>query len=173
MIKIPVYYWDSSIFISFLKGENRPEAGVTDAIKDNWNLMHEGKIKVFTSILTKSEVLQYRHGEEPYKKFLEYFYSDRIERLPTDEATWDLALELRNFHLTRVRELGQLSVPDAVHLASAILINPDEFHTTDGNQNKGLIRLSGNVGGKYNLTICYPSITYKGSKDHLFNQGVE
>lgn len=167
--KTTEYYWDSAIFLSYLKGEQRKEPDVTQAIKDNWLLMHEGKIKVYTSILTKSEVLQYQMGDEQYQKFLDYFYSDRIERLPTDEAVWDLAFELRNYHAKKVKEIGYLSVPDAVHLASAIIVNADEFHTLDGSKEKKLIRLSGNVGGKYKLIVCHPSITFKGSKDHLFS----
>jgi hypothetical protein len=51
-----------------------------------------------------------------------------------------------------------LSVPDAIHLATAIQYRVDEFHTFDGEGNSrylGLLPLSGNVGG-HKLTICKP-----------------
>lgn len=50
-------------------------------------------------------------------------------------------------------------MPDAIHLASAILYDATEFHTFDGARagaNKaGLLTLDGNVAG-HRLKICAP-----------------
>jgi hypothetical protein len=51
-----------------------------------------------------------------------------------------------------------VSVPDAIHLATALIYRADEFHTFDGKNGRntlGLLPLSGDVGG-HKLTICKP-----------------
>ena len=55
--------------------------------------------------------------------------------------------------------MKSIRVPDAIHLASAILYEATEFHTFDGVRsgvNKGgLLTLDGNVAG-HRLRICAP-----------------
>jgi hypothetical protein len=59
-----------------------------------------------------------------------------------------------------------LLTPDAIHLATAIHYNADEFHTFDGSKPRtprdkrytrsGLLLLDGNVAG-HGLTVCKPT----------------
>jgi hypothetical protein len=54
---------------------------------------------------------------------------------------------------------SKISTPDAIHLATAILYEAEEFHTTDGGGKRkragDLIPLNGNVAG-HRLRICIP-----------------
>lgn len=73
-----------------------------------------------------------------------------------------MARDLRNHYLNRPEQYKgkTLSVPDSIHLATAIVYRANEFHTfdeKDGNRDKtlGLIPLSGDVAG-HNLIIRKP-----------------
>ncbi|MFH0765440.1 MAG: PIN domain-containing protein, partial [Calditrichota bacterium] len=92
--------------------------------------------------------------------------------LSTDWNVWNLAHDIRDHYRSENtnEDLPTLTVPDAVHLATAIIYDADCFHTYDRNnvtiseakQNnwhpkRGLIPLSGNVMG-YDLMICAPNI---------------
>jgi hypothetical protein len=68
--------------------------------------------------------------------------------------------DIRDHYTVRAAEFGgkTLSVPDAIHLATAVLYRVDEFHTFDmegRSKSLGLIPLSGNVAG-HRLIICKP-----------------
>jgi len=68
-----------------------------------------------------------------------------------------LAGELRDFYQNK-GNVKPLSLPDAIHLATAIIYNVEAFYTFDEKGNAkfcGLIPLSGNVAG-HNLQICKP-----------------
>jgi len=53
-----------------------------------------------------------------------------------------------------------VETPDAIHLATAITYEADEFHTLDGAGKKkrstDLLKLGTKIAGRYNLLICKP-----------------
>jgi hypothetical protein len=84
----------------------------------------------------------------------------RITRIGIDSKCASLAHDLRNYYeLKKPAFDGKiLSLPDAIHLATAILYRVNEFHTFDNDGDRktlGLLPLTGNVGGN-RLTICKP-----------------
>lgn len=116
------------------------------------------EVKIITSVLTTVEVLQSKLpvGMERIFEGL----MKRVCRIAMESRIASMAHDIRNHYVSRAAEFGgkNLSTPDAIHLATAIIYRVTEFHTfdADGNaKNLGLLPLSGNVGG-HRLTICKP-----------------
>jgi len=85
-----------------------------------------------------------------------------FSRISVDIQIAKLARNLRDYYAQRPEKYRglNLSVPDAIHVASAIHYRATEMHTFDKKdkpkfETLGLIPLSGDVAG-YNLTICHP-----------------
>lgn len=142
----PLYYWDTCLFLAWLKDENRNSgemAGVREVIE-----RHKRRdARLMTSVTTSIEVLA---GKIPAgMDTLFYGLLKRLTRVGVDTKVAQLAHDLRNHYATAGG--SKLKVPDAIHLATAILYRADEFHTFD----ERLIALSGDVAG-HRLTICKP-----------------
>ena len=95
-----------------------------------------------------------------YQLFEDLMKRNSITRIAVDMRIAKLAKELREYYVAQKSQNNDrmLSVPDAIHLATAILYRADEFHTFDEESRKktvGLIPLSGNVAG-HSLRICKP-----------------
>lgn len=150
---MPIYYWDTCLFLSWLKDEER-KIGEMDGVREVIERSGRREVKIMTSVLTSVEVLASKipAGMDTLFEGL----MKRINRVGMDVRVASIAHDLRNHYAS----LGgkTLSTPDAIHLATAILYRADEFHTFDeegSRRSLGLIPLSGNVGG-HKLTICKP-----------------
>jgi predicted nucleic acid-binding protein len=149
----PLYYWDTCLFLAWLKDEERP-TGEMDGVREVIALLRARDVRVMTSVLTSVEVLA---AKIPVG--VQHLFTDlmrRVHRQGIDTKITQMAHDIRNHYAI----LGgkTVSTPDAIHLATAILYRADEFHTfdCDGNSKSlGLIPLSGNVAGN-KLTICKP-----------------
>jgi predicted nucleic acid-binding protein len=153
----PIYYWDTCLFLAWIKDEQR-KSGEMAGVRENIDRANRREVKLMTSVLTSIEVLQARLpvGMDTLFNGL----MRRVNRVSIDSKCAALAHDIRNYYATRASEHGDkiLSLPDAIHLAAAILYRADEFHTFDHDGDKkylGLIPLSGNVGG-HRLKICKP-----------------
>jgi predicted nucleic acid-binding protein len=144
-INPPLYYWDTCLFLAWLKDEER-NTGEMDGIRDIIQRMKRRDAKVMTSVLTTVEVLAAKIPvgiDSPFKDLLK-----RINRVSMDVRVATLAHDLRNHYALLGRSI---KAPDAIHLATAIHYRADQFHTFDDQ----LLALSGNVGG-HKLIICKP-----------------
>ncbi|TET47500.1 PIN domain-containing protein [candidate division TA06 bacterium] len=124
--------------------------------------IHKNKAKLITSALTKAEILRSTLPQGAEQKLGGALRRRNCIVAETDDRVWRLAHEIRDFYerLKAKNGLPTVTLPDAVHLATAILYEADEFHTFDENDKPGkrraLIPLSGNVADKYSLVICKP-----------------
>lgn len=153
----PVYYWDTCLFLAWLKDEERP-TGEMDGVRDVIERSKRREVKLVTSVLTSVEVLAAKIPVGLDSLF--HGLMKRINRVGVESKCAGLAHDLRNYYIAKAAEYGgkTLSTPDAIHLATAILYRVDAFHTFDcdgSSKSLGLIPLSGNVGG-HRLTICKP-----------------
>ena len=153
----PLYYWDSCLFIAWLKDEQR-KTGEMDGVRDVIERAKRREAKLMTSVLTLTEALSSKIPVGMDTLFANLL--KRISKQGIDTKIATLAHDLRDYYVQKsVEHEGKtLSSPDALHLATAILYRADEFHTFDerGSRNHlGLLRLTGNVAG-HNLTICKP-----------------
>ena len=115
-----------------------------------------GDIEIWTSTYTLAEVFKRKCGDDrvgvPDNKdyiFEEFLDQDFVVYAQVDSDVGQLARRL----LRRFEELKK--PPDAVHLATAIIHNCDEMHTTDG---ENLLPLNGRISrlDKKPLLICRP-----------------
>jgi predicted nucleic acid-binding protein len=164
--KSPLYYIDTSVWLAWLQNEKR-KPGEMDGVLDIATKMHKSEVRVITSVLTKTEVLESSLGPDAKQKWDGVLRRKNVQVTMTDDRIWSLASEIRDYYHARREEddLPTLSTPDAVHLATAILYVVDLFYTFDENdernKRRALIPLSGNVAGKYNLIIKKPSASQR------------
>ena len=149
-------YWDTNIFLAWLKGESQ-EPAVMDGIIEVVQNIRLNKIILMTSVTTRTEVLDATLSEEAQKKFSKLFDRRNVQMINLDHRIADKSHFIRNFY----HEKGiKLSTMDCQHLATAIIYRADEFQTLDGSGKRkrpnDLIPLSGNVAG-YKLNIRTPS----------------
>ena len=145
-------YWDSSAFIAWIKNEKH-NPGELEGLEATAKAVAENKVALFTSELTRTEVLEGRMNEVERERFRKLFFRKNVVSVDITGRVMDLSRTIREWN-------NAISTQDSIHLATAILYGADEFHTTDGGgarKRKGdLIPLSGNVAG-HNLKICTPT----------------
>jgi predicted nucleic acid-binding protein len=170
----PIYYWDTCIFLAWLKDEQSRKAGEMTGVYDCLNKFKRRELSLMTSTLTITEITIAKIPAGTETLLDGAMQRPNFTKISADVKVARLARDLRNYYLSRENEYEgkTLSVPDAIHLASAILYRATEFHTFDGkdgtrDKTLGLLPLSGNVGG-HAITICKPPAS-SGTLS-LFNQ---
>ena len=143
----PLYYWDTCLFLSWLKDEQR-KSGELDGVREIIERSKRRDCRIMTSTITTVEVLQSKIPVGVDTMFVSLM--KRVLRVSVDIKVAQLAHDIRDHYAKNGGR--KLKTPDALHLATAILNRADEFHTFDGDD---LIPLSGNVAG-HRLAICQP-----------------
>jgi predicted nucleic acid-binding protein len=151
----PLYYWDTCLFIAWLKDEER-KTGEMDGVRELIDRSRRREVKLMTSALTSVEVLSSK-----IPAGFDTLFTALLKRISLDTKVSTIAHDIRDYYASRSAEFDNktLSTPDAIHLATAILYRADEFHTFDcrgSGKSLGLIPLSGDVAG-HRLTICKPA----------------
>jgi predicted nucleic acid-binding protein len=141
----PLYYWDTCLFLAWLKDESR-NSGDMDGVREVIERSRKRDCRIMTSVLTSIEVLQAKIPAGMDTMFNGLLR--RMARVGIDTKVAQMAHDIRNHY---AKESRNVKTPDAIHLATAILNRADEFHTFD----EQLIGLSGNVAGN-RLVICKP-----------------
>jgi predicted nucleic acid-binding protein len=151
------YYWDTCIFLHWLSDPQKDQ-GVVDGIEDIVKLSERGDATIFTSVITRIEVMKSKMTIDAIEKF-NLLFPTAVEWVNVDPGISLMAHDIRDFyHEPTVRDMG---LADCIHLATAIVYNADEMHTLDGSGDRkrrhDLIPLSGKVmGGRYSLNIRKP-----------------
>lgn len=161
------FYWDSCIFLSWLKNETLP-SGVMEGILGVVEAVRKGNAVLLTSVVTEQEVLQCKMSPTAEEMFQDFLKRRSIQVISLDRRISKLTRDIRNYYQERVdkekKEKGittelPLSLGDAQHLATAIHYEADEFHTTDdGKKSKkyrSILSMDGDVAG-HPLKICMP-----------------
>jgi predicted nucleic acid-binding protein len=147
-------YWDSCAFLGLINNE----AGKHPDCRAVWAEVERGEAEIITSFFTFAEVFKAKCegpakplDEDGEDKIAGFFASERILPVTVDRRTAELARRLMRRH-------PECKKPtDAVHLASAILLNVDEMHTYDGSDLLKLNKLVARQDGEM-LTICTPYV---------------
>ncbi len=161
MSEIPLFYWDTCVIIAWLKNEDR-EPTEMNGLHDVAEKIDTNKARLITSVLTTAEVLKCTLTNEANQIWENLFQRRNCMMIDTDDRIWKLSNEIRNYYQIQKEQTGlnTVTTPDAIHLATAIIYEADEFHTFDEyntNKRRALIPLNGNVAG-HNLIICKPSL---------------
>lgn len=154
----PTYYWDSCLFLAWIKDEQRP-TGEMDGVREIVERAKRREVKIITSVLTATEILESKLPAG-MKRLIDGMMKNRVNRIGMEIKVAQMAHDLRDHYANSSSHGGKtISVPDAIHLATAILYRATEFHTFDGGKtggkSLGLLQLSGNVAG-HRLIICKP-----------------
>ena len=145
----PLYYWDSSVFISWLlDGADRDKIdwlklqGVAEEIAG-------GKVDVITSVITRVEILDKHCRTDKLKKFQAFLERPRSETIEVGNPEAEEAGRIRAHFSAKGTKLP---LSDAIHLATAGLHGATHLHTFD---REHLLKLNGTVP-EYSLIICKP-----------------
>jgi len=131
-----LHYWDSCVFLAFLKNEK-------DKINDCISVLkaaENGQVIIVTSALTFIEVVKLEKGQpklpkESEEKIRDFFRHEWIYIYDVDRKVGELAREL-------MWQYQALKPKDATHVATAIKARVDVLDTFDD----GLLKLSGEIG---------------------------
>jgi len=155
-------YWDSCIFLAWLKDEGRPGgemAGLASIARE----VEKKNFSVITSVITIAEILTGRSGEEVVAEFRKLLQRSNFQLINVDERIAAKASEIRNHYIEKAKreKVSSIRFADSLHLATAIISGVSRFHTFDGSHEKrGLLDLNGNVAG-HPLVIEKPGTAQK------------
>lgn len=124
--------WDSSVLISWIRGDESPDR--IQAVRAVVESVENGDYKLAVSTLLYVEVLESTmpgHAIEQFKKFMQN--RQLVEIIAVDIRVAEKAQSIRN------KSQRKIHVPDAIHIATAIVSGAKLFHTFDD----GLLQLSG------------------------------
>lgn len=149
----PKYYWESSTFLAWITDEPtrtaEEKAGLTEIVAE----IDAGKAILVTSAITSGEVLEANLTDEQKKRYDLVLKRPMTVKHNVDIRVSELAGKIRD-HYNRLPpdQRRKIRLPDAIHLATAILLQVDELHSLDPH----MLSLNGNVAG-HNLRICKPA----------------
>lgn len=156
------YYFDTNIFLDWL---NRNQArSDSTAVAGLMQQVLENQVNLITSQITRLEILQCKTDDTPYRTWLRLQARRNVVIQPATIKVMDLTLEIRDFY-QRQRDTGEIqkrtiSVPDAIHIATAIYHGADEMFTFDaGKTDKKTLSpsdLTSPIVGQYDLKISAP-----------------
>lgn len=152
-------YWDSCIFIAWLKDERRPP-GEMDGVYECVELVESNQVRLITSTLTRTEVFEAELTPEVRSRYSLLLNRRNVQQVDADLRITDLARQIReHYHALGDGKKG-ISQADAVHLATAIHLKAHAFYTFDdgGKGARSLLSLDGDVAG-HPLRICKPEVT--------------
>ena len=158
----PKFYWDTAPLIAWITDERRDDPAEMAGLAEVLELVDRGRAILMTSVLWRAEVFDSSLTAGQKKKLELIFDGRSVIELGIDSRIMTLTSEIRSMQSQSRKKdaLKTLTVPDAIHLATAIHYGASEFHTFDGarklGRNRGgLLTLDGNVGG-HRLKICIP-----------------
>jgi predicted nucleic acid-binding protein len=138
MDKAKRIYWDSCVFISYISGEKRNKfevAGIDDVVRD----VDLNKAILVTSVVARVEVL--RDLGDKRDKFINVLLNPSIQEIDVNKVIGQMAGDIR-YQFQQIG-MSRLMTPDAIHLATALWAEVDEFHTFDGSgKQPGLLSLN-------------------------------
>jgi predicted nucleic acid-binding protein len=158
--KTKIYYWDSCIYLAWIKGEDSHGRQYKEALRQIAHENFEGKNIIITSTITQIEVLDAKLTDEQKEQFRKTFRSQTHIQYDVDPPIAQKARQFREQTLNHISG-KKLSTPDAIHLATAAIYNAAEVHTfDDGQKDKktlGLLELNGDASVD-KIVICKPTV---------------
>jgi predicted nucleic acid-binding protein len=154
-------YWDACAWLGLLNGEGDKLA----ALQHVWAKARSGEIEIWTSAFCLAEVFRLKcEGEwaalapENDAKIDNLFDQDFVKIVQVDSEIARLAKRLLRTH----KKLKKAS--DAIHLATAVTWEIEQFHTYDRSNLIGLVIKTANGN---DIEICNPSMI---DGENLFNR---
>lgn len=96
----PLYYWDTCLFLAWIKDEERP-TGEMDGVREVIERSRRREVRIMTSVLTSVEVLSCKMPVGLGTLFSGLM--KRVNRQGADTKVASLAHDLRDYYLSRPR----------------------------------------------------------------------
>lgn len=125
--KRPAYYWDTCAFIRFLAGRDKGPL-IYDALLEIVGRIMADQAMLFTSSFTRTELAETRMRPAEFAIYDGLMQRRNVSRLSYDDQVAHLGSAVQEELSKRGKKL---SVPDLIHLATAIYGGAAELHTTD------------------------------------------
>ena len=154
-----IIYWDSCIFLSYLKGENRPDPLDMLGVEELVQLIDDEDVDLVTSTISLTEVLASTLPPDAKGKFNSLFGRRNIHLVEVSKEIALIAHELRDYYKNVNDGMPTITTPDAIHIATAIKMSCSKLYTFDENdkrKNRALIPLAQPLIGKYQISILKP-----------------
>lgn len=161
--EIPKYYFDTNIFLDWLnRNQSRPDSNAVFGLMQN---VLQNQVNLVTSQITRLEILECKTDSTAYKTWIRLQGRRNVAVQAATSKIMDITLEIRDYYQSQ-KESGAISkrtisVPDAIHVATAIYYNVDEMFTFDaGKTDKKTLSpsdLVSPIAGKYVLNISVPN----------------
>lgn len=115
-------YLDSAPIIYFIEGSAKLREAMSARLAGTRNGLDIAVVSYLGRLECRVKPL--REGNRPIlERYDRFFEAEGVEAVDTDASVWDVATELRARH--------GLRVPDALHIACAIVHRCDRFLTND------------------------------------------
>jgi predicted nucleic acid-binding protein len=154
-------YWDNTCWLAWLNGEGTETwpASVVQGIKDVVVEVEANRAVLFTSAVTRGEIFEGKLTREQKEMYAGLMRRKNVVEVNADAKVFTEASRIREYHANQ-QQKRRIQLPDATHLATAIIYRADEFQTMDGlckggESKRKLMALSGDVGG-HHLKIVQP-----------------
>jgi len=154
--EVPVVYWDTSLFISFLTGRDADKQAAVSLILNDL-LTSNPPFIASLSHFTRAELRTYAADDAKQREVIDRLFlglvpGPNIRYFPVDRRIGDLASQIGS-------EFQQITPPDAIHIATALAAGAKCLWTFDGIRRDGS-RRSGHLasfdGKIHGLEICAP-----------------
>ena len=152
-----VVYWDTCVFLAWIKNETCWSEDIIKGIQqtiEEWRARH---IVIATSAITMLEILSSQMTKEHKEAFAKVFSDPHLQLIDMDRRIVGKASAIRSEYDNRVFKADGsctgsiMALGDAIHLATAIHYDAAEFQTLDGSgarkRRTDLLKLDGNVAG--------------------------
>jgi predicted nucleic acid-binding protein len=158
----PIQYWDSQMYISFLtkKPSTRVEV-VRQLMRDaSWK---PPKVRPVGSQLIRAEVINHPNDDPAHTQIIDEFFLAARSIVRFYDLNRQIASVSRDLMATY--RIDGLTVPDSIHLATAIVAGADVFFTYDGYKDNerrrsgGLLQFDGEIGAP-NMRISEPVVDW-------------
>ena len=106
MAGVDNYYWDSCLFIAWLKDEQNRKPGEMDGVRDYIERLKRREIVIITSTLTFVEVREAKIGAGGFEMFESVMQRKATQRVSVDTKVAKLAGNLRDYYSARQDEYG-------------------------------------------------------------------
>ena len=126
-----IVYWDTCLFISWIKDEVRKVAAEKDRLLQVVEQYNRGEIEIATSFMTKLETLPCKF-DNPTKQEEQFDLLLKRSSIHLHGITHPISTKCREIR-NRVYNAGhKISVPDCIHISTAIIHGIEIFQTFDG-----------------------------------------
>ena len=156
--KMPVVYWDTNVLLAYCKQEKKHGEDILSAIDEIVQEIESKVIHLATSTLSLAELVRGKPNNDQIQIINSVFLRTNTHLIDTNQIIAELAGDI--YCKIGSNSKTKLTIPDCIHLASALYFKCEVFYTLDGINGKpdGILTYANLLKTVYGITISKPSI---------------